>query len=277
MWPGREVVELKTTVPTANDQYFTLNWVNHPPVLTVTPSGNQTATSGNPLSLSVSATDPDNDTVTFSTIAGNEGYVLNQTLGLRLQGSLYLNFGGQQEKWLQSTLNNWYFIEPDGSLWKWDGTPNKATGTQVATLDPIFYYHPEMLYQGRTGDLANVMTQELKWAPTSPTYSLNYGGQNEKWLLGNDGWYFIKPNGQVWKWDGTPNQAIGVLVATLATDYYTNITRLYTIQNNQVTANLTGNTLTLTPAANYIGKYWIAVQANDGTNTVTNMFQLNVT
>ena len=47
-------------------------------------------------------------------------------------------------------------------------------------------------------------------------YTQNYGGTNEKWLKGNLNqyglpWYFVKPNGQLWAWDGTPVSASGAL------------------------------------------------------------------
>lgn len=55
---------------------------------------------------------------------------------------------------------------------------------------------------------------------------LNWGGTNEKWLQGNDGWYFIRPTGEVYKWSGS-GKANGELVATLDASYYTNLSKLY--------------------------------------------------
>lgn len=36
-------------------------------------------------------------------------------------------------------------------------------------------------------------------------YYENWGGRGEKWLLGNNGWYFITPNGGLYEWDGDSN------------------------------------------------------------------------
>ena len=273
-WAGHEVVELTHTAP-ASDQVFTLNFVNHAPVVNAIP--NQTASgSGAPLMVTLGFSDADNDTLNVSALAGNLGFVLKQTLGLRVQGSLYTNYGGQHEIWLQSTLNNWYFLKPDGTLYKWDGTAGAATGALVASLDPVFYYHSDLLTNPSTGDIAYALDQRLNLTNTGNLY-LNYGGANEKWLLGNDGWYFIKPNGQLYKWDGTAAEATGTLMATLDASYYTNIQRLHNAQPAQVTAGVLGNTLTLTATPGFIGHVWILVEVKDPSQSVSNMFQLTVT
>jgi hypothetical protein len=274
-WAGHEVVEVDNTAP-ASHQIFALTFVNQVPVLTVTPTGNQTTPNATPLTLTLGLSDADSDPVNVSALGGNLGFVLKQSLGLRVQGSLATNYGGQHEIWLQSTLNNWYFLKPDGTLYKWDGTLKAATGTQVAALDPVFYYHPDLLTNPSVGDIAYALDQRLNLTNTGNLF-LNYGGGNEKWLLGNDGWYFVKPNGQLYKWDGTSHMATGTLMATLDVDYYTNIQRLYNAQPAQVAVGVLGNSLTLTPTAGFIGQLWIVVKANDTSQSVTDMVELTVT
>jgi hypothetical protein len=273
---GKAVVELNTTAPSLNHQIFTLTFADQAPAITITPSGTVTTKQGTPVSVTVTTSDGDGDTVNLTAVGGHLGFVLHQSLGLRLQGSLFTNYGGQNEEWLQSSSGNWYFIKPDGTLWKWDGTPNKATGTQTASLDPVYYYHPDLLYNPPSGDLAFALDQRLNLTNTGNLF-LNYGGQNEKWLLGNDGWYFVKPDGTLWKWDGTANQATGTLQATLDPDYYTNIQRLYDAKPNQVAVNLTSHTLTMTPVSGFIGQFWVLVKANDGAQTSYSYFPLTVT
>src|SRR5205807_9102177 len=132
-----------------------------------------------------------------------------------------------------------------GSFWKWNGTPHQAAGTLVANLDPVYYAHTDLLYQAPAGDVVFAVDQRLNLTRTSANFSLNYGGQHEKWLLGNDGWYFVKPDGTFWKWDNTLNQATGTLMASFDPDYYVNIDRLVSASANQVTLTIVGNTLTL--------------------------------
>ena len=65
---------------------------------------------------------------------------------------------------------------------------------------------------GKKTHSSSALDQRLNLTNTG-NLSLNYGGQNEKWLLGNDGWYFVKPDGTLWKWDGTAHQATGTFQA----------------------------------------------------------------
>lgn len=54
----------------------------------------------------------------------------------------------------------------------------------------------------------------------------NWGGRNEKWLKGKDGWYFIIPEGKVYKWNGKAG-ATGTLVETLDASYYQDLGKLH--------------------------------------------------
>ncbi len=58
---------------------------------------------------------------------------------------------------------------------------------------------------------------------------LNWGGTNEKWLQGSDGWYFVRPDGEVYKWSGS-GKANGTLVATLDASYYADLSKLFGAQ-----------------------------------------------
>ncbi len=50
----------------------------------------------------------------------------------------------------------------------------------------------------------------------------NWGGRNEKWLLG-DAWYFLTPDGRLFRWNGTrlpTGEVAGELVAAVLPDHY---------------------------------------------------------
>jgi len=70
---------------------------------------------------------------------------------------------------------------------------------------------------------------------------LNWGGKNEKWLKGNDGWYFITPDGNVFKWVGS-GKANGTLVATLNASYYHDLRLLYDAKAPPSSGAAAGNT-----------------------------------
>lgn len=59
----------------------------------------------------------------------------------------------------------------------------------------------------------------------------NWGGRDERWLRGNNGWHFITPGGQLYKWDNSPRAALtGTLVATLDATYWQDLSLLYAAQ-----------------------------------------------
>ena len=61
----------------------------------------------------------------------------------------------------------------------------------------------------------------------------NWGGRDERWILGSDGWHFITPNGQLYKWDNSPQTALtGSLVATLDATYWGDLSLLYNAQRS---------------------------------------------
>jgi hypothetical protein len=102
---------------------FTVNLpaTQSPPVLS--PIGDQTmSTLQDTLTLNLTATDPDNDTLTFSVTAQSIEYHLDQTLGLvTVGGNEYFNYGGFNEKWMTGSGNTDYYITPDGKLYRWLG------------------------------------------------------------------------------------------------------------------------------------------------------------
>ncbi|MEZ6063248.1 MAG: Calx-beta domain-containing protein [Planctomycetaceae bacterium] len=56
----------------------------------------------------------------------------------------------------------------------------------------------------------------------------NYGGLNERWLLGRNGWVYITPDGNVFKWNGSPrNRLSGSLIAELSPAFHADPSLLY--------------------------------------------------
>ena len=107
---------------TANEEFkVTVNpGTIQPPVLTPIPD--QTTTAGTAFNVTLSATNPNNGTLTFSARADTQAYVLEQQYGFHFTGNYDLNWGGKQEKWFESAANQWYFILPTGALYQWDNS-----------------------------------------------------------------------------------------------------------------------------------------------------------
>src|SRR5690606_36988838 len=98
-------------------QTVLIDVVNHAPVLaaigTVTVSHNSDT-----VRIPLSATDPDGDAVDFQV------QVYDQLAKLRLAHKLQPgvwneNIWGAGEKWITNNLGHWYFLLPDGSLYRY--------------------------------------------------------------------------------------------------------------------------------------------------------------
>ena len=130
--------------------------VNLPPVLA--PIGNQAIPSEPAVTnITLSATDPELDPLTFGASAETQEFTLDQQLNLDAfsPGQYFENLYGQGEKWLVGNLNNfgnpWYIILPSGAFLEWDGTANSATGTLLATLSPATHANPALLHDALPG------------------------------------------------------------------------------------------------------------------------------
>ena len=112
-------------------------------------------------------------------------------------------------------------------------------------------------YQVRAaGTEAYFLATDLGLKP-DPKHKTNWGGQGEKWFLGRDGTYVLKPSGDFLKWDGTDRQATGGFVATLQPAYFVFPDLLTRPQDEDLAYVLDrklGLSPTITPAENSLGQ-----------------------
>jgi hypothetical protein len=70
-------------------------------------------------------------------------------LDLQMRNSYFEGVGGLGERWLYSEASGWYYITPDGRLFRWNGKPfnaeNPLSGTLIDTPGPNFYADPSLL------------------------------------------------------------------------------------------------------------------------------------
>jgi Concanavalin A-like lectin/glucanases superfamily len=188
------------------------------------------------------------NTLDYSAYAGNLGRAaqLDQNLGLYATDDLYENFYGHGERWVIDTSAQWYFILPDGRLYRDDaGAAGLPPASLVATLDPSFHNDIVRLVNARHvyaggldqdpfGPLATQLDRDLNLNATDNLF-YNWGGKNERWVVGGEyptdfDWYFILPNGELHLWDGTQSSASGPLVATLDATFHEDISKLVDAQ-----------------------------------------------
>jgi hypothetical protein len=135
---------------------------NNPPVLQAIADQSVGSYPGT-LTLTLSASDPDGNSLTFSAEAVNQAYLLDQQLGLYFSGSYSQSYLGLNEKWLLSTGGNWYYIVPDGRLYRWGGS-----NPLVATLDSTYWTDPTLLYNAASSTVPVTLTingNQLTLAP----------------------------------------------------------------------------------------------------------------
>ena len=178
---------------------------------------------------------------------------VDQSLGLHTKGTLYENWGGLNEKWLQGADDEWYYVTPDGNLYAWHGG-EVSNATLIDQVGVARYEDPALLYsaadtsnvyvddgqadgdgddggsQTGGGDVsgrAAALDEELDLFVDN--LYLNWGGLNEKWLRSNaypTAWYYITPNGDFYEWHGG-GVSNATLRATLDASYYNDLELLH--------------------------------------------------
>jgi len=172
--------------------------------------------------------------------SAREAYQIDQTLNLSTVSTLYENHWGKGEKWMKDKAGNWYFITPDGSLYKQD-SKTTVSGTRIAILSPAHHAKPELITEAKPTPVANSddslvrvtaakLDRELNLTPGSSS-TTNWGGIGEKWVRGNGKWYFITPDGTLTLWDGIsgPRNSTapkGTTIAKLDGRFHEDVTRL---------------------------------------------------
>jgi hypothetical protein len=154
---------------------------------------------------------------------------LQNELLLRSSASEFEDWGGLGEKWIRGGSDDWYFVTPDGALTKWDGS-GRAKGAFVGTFDTRFHEDTSLLTDAvtRLTDASAAFSLDRGLVLSAPPNDFfNWGGRQEKWLLGDHDWYFITPDGSFHEWNRSAG-ANGKKLATLATEYYDDTSRLTT-------------------------------------------------
>jgi hypothetical protein len=152
---------------------------------------------------------------------------LDHDLNLQRPINDYENWGGRGEKWMTGD-GEWYFILPSGALYQWDHS-REARGELLTDLDARYHDNPDLLTDAvsrlTTAQAAFSVDRGMNLRTTSDDF-LNWGGQNEKWLYGDDGWFFITGDGSLYKWDGVARRATGTQITKLSSAYYDDLTQL---------------------------------------------------
>ena len=105
-------------------------------------------------------------------------------------------------------------------------------------------------------------------------YALNWGGQNEKWLQGDEGWYFLLPDGTLNLWNGSFESS--TQLADFSIDVYDDPQILLSGTAPDVSAEVINGQLVITTGSQ-TGSFGIEVIVSDGITSVSTLFSLEVT
>ena len=230
-----------------------------------------------------------------------EALALDLELGLRFTGDYSENHGGAGEKWLQSD-EGWHFILPDGKLYRWtDSYPGEGfvSGSSfVSQLSPRHHADPSLLYDApvpNVGDRDQRMATEAYRLDQTlqlrieGDYSENWGGLEEKWIKGAQGWFFITPDGKLYHPSRKTAAQVVLMASTLVSDilderYYADPSLLHEAQlpeggevgPDRSRVEVVDGNLQITPAEWYVGEMQVSVTATDGYEWIEKTFNLHV-
>ena len=134
--------------------------VNKPPVLSAI--SNRTIQDNTALTITLSASDPNGNPLTYSATVKSQAYSLDQKYGFYYTGNSYTNHWGRKEKWFMGSAG-WYFIEPDGEVWKVGNT--NANTTLVAKLQSAYYLNTSKLFNATPGARVSLSGRTLTVTP----------------------------------------------------------------------------------------------------------------
>ena len=140
-----------------------------------------------------------------------------------------------RRQWLRGNslaYNDWYYLTPLGDLYRWNRVPHSVNGDYVGFVGPAVYATPTLLLNAAAvAEVDSMVPAEVAWQLDSElhftadsTWHETYGLQHVKWIAGDrhplgNQWYFIRSNGSLHAWDGTPQLATGIQIAQLTAAY----------------------------------------------------------
>jgi subtilisin family serine protease len=270
------------------------------PVLppTISPIAAQTLQVGQTITVPLSVTSPSGKPITYTwsqVYSPALAYQLKQQYGLSYAGGYYLNYQGQNEKWLLGTGNVWYWILPDGEVRRWAGsnTATLSAANLLGTLDASYYSDPSKLWNASYAGMppAVLGLSGTTLSIRAPAY---WVGTYSVAVSASDGTYTVKQTFNVNEVPPPPvltapaNQTMThsqhALTLTLtATDSdngpltYSALVLPLNGQTPAVAVSVQGNQLTVHPGLSFVGTFTVQVSAIDGTLSATKTFTVTVT
>ena len=271
--------------------------LNSPPVLSAIP--NQTMShSLHQLTVSLAATDADNDPITFSAkvLPGNgqtpavtvviKGNQLTISPVLSVVGSFIIQVNASDGK---SSVSGTFTVTLTNAAPTLNviGPQTMVNGQTILAvpLSASDADHDPLKFQAvaQTPDPAVYqLKQQFGFQQYNGSYYTNLWGYQEKWLVGNNNsWFMLLPDGKLYRWalSITRTMQPANLIVTLDPKVYTE-PRLLWNANPPITPALTfafqGSQLTIQRPAGLTGVFFVDVTVNDGFTTTKRTLQITL-
>lgn len=141
--------EIEVTVSDGIDSsstIFGLELTNAAPELSI---ADQTATAGVPMMIDLATVDTDGQQLSYTIeLLGDELSALDAEYGFHTEGEYWTNYLGQNERWIRDSDNNWFYLQPNGELHRWEGSFDSSP--LIITLNSNVYEDPSLLTDSRT-------------------------------------------------------------------------------------------------------------------------------
>ncbi len=269
--------------------------VNQPPVLASV--ANQAIALGGSVAVTLSATDANNDPLTYSARVVDlaaTAWTLDSQHGFNTTGNYTLNKAGANEKWIRDRNLAWFVILPSGELRRWAGSLGDTLKpvNLVTTFDATYWADPaKIVYAPYVAPLpvslsfvGNRLTiQETK--SYAGTFTIVASVSDGTSIASRS--FTVTAGSSAPVLTSVPNQTMPrsqdkltlTLSATTATGTITYSARVVPVNGvtPAVTLGLSGSQLTVNPAATFVGVFTVEVTASNGTATATKSFTVTVT
>ena len=203
-------------------------------------------------------------------------FELDQKFNLSYTGDFYEDYLGLNERWLLGRDASWYYILPDGRVYRWS-SPDEL----VAVLSEYYYADPSRLYDaqphGSVEQIARELDQQLDLG-SSGSYYVDFLGLGEKWLTtGDGGWVYIKPDGNLLRWNPAGSDQ---WLASLKPAYHTDPSLLFEAPiptaKSQAAVSIVGNELLVDWVDGFVGELRIAVSVDSGARQIDHVVTIRV-
>lgn len=261
-WDDSFVGDFNVTVSASDsiqstEETFAVTVSNAAPLLAPIADQSMSARLGT-ITIPVSASDADGDTIlldaTLQQVDTNSvvAYNLKTQYALRAAGSESYNYRGQSEKYFYGEGSRWFFILPDGGVYRWTGSIGGST--QVGQVDPS--YHQDLTsLTNATGPTMTAFGGDATWSGNDLTIDLpaQFVGRFVVTVTASDG-------------AETTETSFAVDVSNRAPDVATIADQAFAAGQNSLTIPVTasdsdGDTLSFTATASAVDQ--LAIDAYD--------------